>query len=132
METKIDNPNNPVVWFEIYVDDLNRAKKFYEAVLNLKLEKMEDPTNEGIQMAGFPFKQDKPNATGALIKMEGFKAGGNSTLVYFDSEDCATEEARVEGAGGKVFKKKFSIGKHGFISICTDTEGNMFGLYSMK
>jgi len=30
--------NNPVVWFEIYVQDMARAKKFYEAVLQVKLE----------------------------------------------------------------------------------------------
>src|SRR4030095_7568709 len=101
METKI---NNPVVWFEIYVDDFNRAVKFYETVLNIKLTNMQDPTNKGLQMAGFPFKQEAPNSTGAIIKMEGFKAGGNSTIVYFDTEDCTKEEARVTNAGGKVFK----------------------------
>ncbi|MGZ3749502.1 MAG: VOC family protein, partial [Pseudobdellovibrionaceae bacterium] len=29
--------NNPVGWFEIYVQDLDRAKKFYESVFQLKL-----------------------------------------------------------------------------------------------
>lgn len=24
--------NNPVIWFEIYVEDMDRAKKFYEAL----------------------------------------------------------------------------------------------------
>jgi predicted enzyme related to lactoylglutathione lyase len=32
--------SNPVVWFEIYVQDMPRARKFYEAVLDVKLEKM--------------------------------------------------------------------------------------------
>lgn len=46
--------------------------------------------------------------------------------------DCDIEQARVEGAGGKIFKGKMAIGEHGFMSLCTDTEGNMFGLHSMK
>ncbi len=132
METKNKNPNNPVVWFEIYVDDFKKAIKIYETVLNIDLQDMPDPNNSGLQMASFPFKKDMPNSTGALVKMEGIKAGGNSTIVYFDCEDCSTEETRVTKAGGKVHKSKFSIGEHGFISLCFDTEGNMFGLYSMK
>ena len=37
--------NNPVVWFEIYVNDINRAAEFYEKVLQVTLEDMSDPTN---------------------------------------------------------------------------------------
>jgi len=132
MDNTSKNPNNPVVWFEIYVDDMSRARKFYETVLDIKFQDMQDPNAGGIEMASFDMKQDRPNASGALVHMEGFKAGGNSTIVYFDCRDCAVEESRVEAAGGKIFKKKMAIGEHGFISLCTDTEGNMFGLHSMQ
>ncbi len=27
---------NPIGWFEIYVDDLSRAKQFYESVFNIQ------------------------------------------------------------------------------------------------
>ena len=64
--------------------------------------------------------------------MEGFPAGGNSTLVYFSCEDCAVEESRVESAGGKIQQPKMSIGEYGFITIANDTEGNMFGLHSLN
>jgi hypothetical protein len=120
---------NPVNWFEIYVDDIERAKKFYQDVLNVKLEKLPGPD---IEMWTFPMEQEGSGAAGSLVHMDGFKAGGNSTLVYFSCEDCANEEGRVASAGGKVFKSKFSIGQYGFIALAYDTEGNMFGLYSMK
>ncbi len=132
METQHSYPGNPVVWFEIYVDDLNRAKKFYETVLSVTMSEIADASNQGLKMVSFPMKMDQPNASGALIKMEGVKAGGNSTIVYFNSMDCSLEEGRVERSGGKVFKKKMSIGVHGFMSLCFDTEGNMFGLHSIK
>ena len=71
-------------------------------------------------------------AAGALVKMEGMPSGGNSTIVYFATEDCAVEASSVVAAGGKIHRNKFSIGEHGFIALVLDTEGNMFGLHSMK
>lgn len=125
---------NPVVWFEIYVDDMSRAKKFYETVFDTKLSELANPTEgSGLEMMAFPMTMDKVGgAAGALTKMEGVSAGNNSTIVYFGSDDCAIEEARVESAGGKIFKPKMSIGEHGSMVLATDTEGNMIGIHSMK
>jgi uncharacterized protein len=122
---------NPVGWFEIYVNDLPRAAKFYEAVLKKPLAKLEAPM-PGLEMMSFPMEKDASGASGALVKMEGMKAGGNSTIVYFVTEDCAVGASRVEGAGGKIMKPKFAIGPYGFIALVFDTEGNLFGLHSMK
>lgn len=124
---------NPVVWFEIYVDDMKRAKKFYETVLKVELSEMPMPeSEEAMEMLFFPMKMDGEGAAGALVKMEGFQAGGNSTLVYFGSDDCSLEEGRVEAAGGKVIQPKQSIGEFGFIVLAQDTEGNMFGVHSQS
>lgn len=123
---------NPVAWFEIYVDDLARAKQFYESVLSVNLDVLSDPNDTSIEMLAFPSDMEKYGASGALVKMEGVKSGRNSTLIYFACEDCAVEESRVEAAGGRIQKPKVSIGEFGFISLAIDTECNMFGLYSMK
>ncbi|PUB77620.1 MAG: lactoylglutathione lyase [gamma proteobacterium symbiont of Ctena orbiculata] len=123
---------NPIGWFEIYVDKMDRARKFYEAVLGVSLEKLVDPTDSGIDMYSFPSDMQDYGAAGALVRMEGFPAGGNSTLVYFSCEDCGIEASRVEAAGGKVQQAKTSIGEYGFIAHAIDTEGNMFGLHSME
>ncbi len=120
---------NPIIWFEIYVQDMDRAKKFYESVFQTKLEKISSP---GMEMWSFPMQMDKVGAAGSLVKMQGVPSGGNTTIVYFSCDDCSVEEARAEKAGGKVFKKKMSIGESGFISLVYDTEGNMIGLHSMK
>jgi uncharacterized protein len=120
---------NPVRWFEIYVQDMNRAKKFYEAVLSVKLQKLNSP---GMEMWSFPMEMDKMGCAGSLVKMQGVRSGGNSTIVYFASEDCAVEEALAKKNGGKIEKAKMSIGEYGFISLVNDTEGNMIGLHSMK
>jgi uncharacterized protein len=121
--------HNAIGWFEIYVQDMERARKFYEAVLVRKLEKLEAG---GLEMWSFAGDMESPGASGALVHMPGYPSGGNSTLVYFTCDDCATEEGRVVKAGGKVEKTKFSIGPYGFVALVYDTEGNMFGLHSMK
>ena len=121
---------NPVIWFEIYVEDMNRAKNFYENILKVKLTKMSDaPVTE---MWGFPSDTEGWGCSGSLVKMQGLKPSGVSTIIYFSSDDCATEESRVKEFGGKIDKPKFSIGQYGFISLVIDTEGNMIGLHSMK
>ncbi len=121
--------HNPVNWFEIYVQDMARAKKFYESVLQLKLEKINNPDTE---MWSFPMDVNVFGAGGALVKMEGVQSGGNSTVIYFICADCATEASRVAAAGGRIHKSKMAIGEYGFIALCFDTESNLFGLHSMQ
>jgi len=124
---------NPVVWFEIYTNDLLRAKKFYETVLQVQLSELENPTNDKLQMFAFPNNMESKNKTsGALVKMDGFAAGNNSTIVYFESEDCGIEESRIEDAGGRINRTKMSLGEYGFMVLASDTEGNMFGIHSLK
>lgn len=119
--------SNPVCWFEIYVQDMARAKAFYEGVFAQKLERLDNPE---VELWAFPMLPDKVGAGGALVKMAGVDSGKNSTLVYFACQDCAIEEARVAAHGGQIHKPKMSIGQYGFISLVIDSEGNMIGLYS--
>src|SRR5215470_6710193 len=110
--------HNPVGWFEIYVQDMERAKKFYESVFQVKLEKLNSPS---IEMWAFPQSMERTGAAGSLVRMPGFPSGGNSTLVYFSCADCATEAGRAVKAGGRMQKGKMSIGQYGFIALAFDT-----------
>lgn len=120
---------NPVCWFEIYVNDLERATKFYETVFQLKLEEMPSPM-PNLKMMAFPMEMTAPGASGTLCKMEGICGGGNSTIIYFNCEDCGVEADRIEAAGGKIQMPKTSIGQYGSMALGIDTEGNIFGLHS--
>lgn len=119
---------NPVGWFEIYVEDMDRAKQFYESVFELKLEKL---NSVEFDMWGFPMVMDGSGASGSLIKIDGCPAGRNSTVIYFSCADCAVQTARVLEFGGKIHRDKFQVGQYGFISLVHDTEGNLFGLHSL-
>lgn len=131
------NPN-PVVWFEIYVQDMARARKFYETVFQCTLESMTGPeggaVESGMELLGFPMAMDTAGAGGMLVKMDDCArpSDGPGTLVYFGCEDCADEQSRVEAAGGVVFKSKFAIGQYGHIALVIDTEGNTIGLHSLQ
>ena len=122
---------NAIGWFDIYLTDLDRAVEFYQTVLQCKLEPIGDPTGE-TQMMSFPADMGAYGAGGALSKSPHAGPGVGGTIVYFNSEDCAVEESRVEAAGGQIVRPKFSIGEFGFVSLCMDTEGNMVGIASMK
>lgn len=124
---------NPFTWVEIYVEDMSRAQKFYETVLQIEMIPMQTPGDlTDLEMLSFPWAEGGINISGALCKTNDMKPGTGGTLVYFTCEDCALEESRVEGAGGHVLQSKFPIGEHGFCSICMDTEGNTIGLHSVK
>jgi predicted enzyme related to lactoylglutathione lyase len=127
---------NPVVHFEIYVDDMPRARAFYEALFDVELRKMPAPTPEtDLDMWFFPMDQDQGmnqfGAGGMLVKMDGFSPGGSGTIVYFACEDCAVQAARATAHGGHLFQGKTCLGEHGFCALVRDTEGNLIGLHSM-
>ncbi len=125
------NQKNPFTWVEIYVEDMNRAQKFYETVLQIEMVSMQAPGEFGdLEMLSFPWAQGENNISGALCKTKDTKPGAGGTLVYFTCDDCAVETSRVETAGGKVLQDKLPIGEHGFCSVVMDTEGNTIGFHS--
>ena len=121
--------NNPIGWFEIYVQDMTRAKNFFQEVFGVTLSKLKSPE---LDMWAFPADQTTYGASGALVKMPGFDPGANSVLIYFHCTDCAIEAQKAVNAGARLQRPKMSIGQYGHISLVIDTEGNMIGLHSMQ
>jgi predicted enzyme related to lactoylglutathione lyase len=124
------NPNrNPVGWFEIYVQDMERARAFYQNTFQVTLERLDSPEPE---LWTFPMQPEHPGCAGALVRMKDKDSGTGGTIVYFSCADCAVEAGRAVQNGGKTQKPKTSIGPYGFIALLYDTEGNMIGLHSMQ
>jgi hypothetical protein len=115
---------NAVNWFEIPTTDLDRAARFYEATLGIKLRRE--------IFGGVPhaiFTAPDPAVGGALIFDEKRRPGAEGSLVYLDAPDLDGALSRVAGAGGAVVLPKLDIGPPGFIAIVRDTEGNHVGLH---
>jgi predicted enzyme related to lactoylglutathione lyase len=123
--------NNVVGWFELYVDDMDRARAFYGQVFQRELVALQS-VNPDYQMYAFPWTEGAQGAAGALVKTSMMQAGKGGTLVYFSCSDVAEESARAAQAGGKIVLPRMAIGEYGFIAMIEDTEGNMIGLHSMR
>ena len=118
---------NPVGWFEIPTTDLDRAKKFYEAVLDVQLTLT---TLGPVEMAWFPMSEDGIGASGTLVKSEEYTPSRDGILIYFTAPDIEGTLAKVNANGGKTLTPKTSIGEYGFYAFFEDSEGNRLGLHS--
>jgi predicted enzyme related to lactoylglutathione lyase len=120
---------NAINWFEIPAKNFDRAKKFYETVLNIN---MMIPF-EGMKYAMFPADMQKGEIGGGLVEEQGYEPSPIGALVYLNGgEDLAVPLSKVEAAGGKIIMPKKSIDANGFMAIFTDTEGNRMAFHSMK
>ncbi|WP_040250394.1 VOC family protein [Psychroserpens mesophilus] len=121
---------NVVGWFEIPVNDMDRAKRFYETVFEIEVSIHDFG---GMLMGWFPFDESKPGATGTLIKQESYIPSQEGTLVYFNSVDVQLELDRVVSAGGNIYQPKTQISpEHGFMGAFIDSEGNRIALHSRQ
>jgi hypothetical protein len=118
---------NPVGWFEIPVIDMQRAKSFYEQVLQIELEF--HMVNE-VEMAWFPMRPGVTGSAGSLVRGSGCVPCENGVLIYFTSPDIESSLDRVDNYGGRVISHKTNIGEYGFVGFFGDTEGNRIGLHS--
>ena len=121
--------SHPIQWFEIFVTDIDRAVRFYETVLQVKLKREQE---DGRPMALFASAKDG-GVGGALVRQKGREPTDGGALVYLDADhklDASLE--RVTAAGGAVVMQKTDIGPPGFIALVRDTEGNVVGLHSER
>ena len=117
-----------VVWFEIPVSDMDRAKQFYEDVFQLEIKIVDFG---GLLMGWFPDRGEAHGANGTLIKQESYIPSHEGALVYFGSNDVQNEISRVEEAGGSIYQPKTQISpEHGYMAVFIDTEGNRVALHS--
>jgi predicted enzyme related to lactoylglutathione lyase len=121
---------NQIVWFDTPVQDLDRAIKFYSAVLDAAVKKEQYP---GMTFAVLPHEKD--DVSGCLTPGtagEDTRPSAQGSLLYFNCQgrlDAAI--AAVEPNGGKVLKPKHQIGPYGSRAIVLDSEGNRIALHSM-
>ena len=124
------NPNDNIVnWFEIPVEDFQRAKNFYQIIFSME---MGDALVMNMQMAFFPSENGNGKVGGALVKSEMHKSNTEGVLVYLNANpDISAVLGRIEDEGGIIMMNKTSIKDGaGFIAIFLDTEGNRIGLHA--
>lgn len=113
--------------FEIPATDISRAINFYQALLDIKIEKMDLP---GTQLGVFPYEGQMVHC--AIVKTEGFKPSADGVTVYFNAGDnLQVVLDRVEKNGGKIITPKTAHADgSGYFAIFLDSEGNKMALNS--
>jgi uncharacterized protein len=121
--------DNQVSIVEIPTSDFPRAVKFYQAILDLKIEETE---MDGVQMGIFPNEEGTVNVV--LAKGNDYKPTSDGAVVYLNAgEDLQAVLDKIEPNGGKVIVPKTAISPEmGFFALFIDTEGNKLGLHSTK
>jgi uncharacterized protein len=118
-------------WTDIPVTNLDRAVKFYSAVLGKEVRKLSEG---GMEYGLLP--HDEQNASGCLC-VRGDSGGvdntpsANGPLIYLSVEgrlEEAVEAARANG--GKVLRARQQIGEHGYRAVVIDSEGNRIALHT--
>lgn len=120
----------PLAWFEIVTQDFERAIKFYQSAFNIEFSRCD---NEHMQMAIFPYDQQKTQVGGALVHSPCYsdhKSGAGTVIIYLNTDSVSKQLEIIHALGGKTVFPLTNIGENGYIAGFEDCEGNQIGLWS--
>jgi predicted enzyme related to lactoylglutathione lyase len=119
---------NTVVWADIPVTDMDRARKFYAAVLQADIDLMPGMADVAL-LPGDPMGGE---VSGDLVKSANSKPGAGGIAIYLDSKgDPEGMLERAVAAGGQVDMPVSDMGEMvGSIGFFVDTEGNRIGVHA--
>ena len=116
-----------VVWFDLPVADLERASRFYAAVLGIEVS----PATAG--NFTFAVLEHGPDGNGGCLIPNAKEVSAAGILVYMNVEGRIRDAvAQTQKQGGRLLKAIESIGPHGFRAVVLDSEGNRIALHSSK
>ena len=121
-----------LVHFEIHVNDMDQAKKFYGEVFGWSFQ-------DWSEYAGMPYfgavtgNENEPGIDGALMQRQGQSPETNQAVNAFvctlGVEDYDTTDTKIIQNGGKVAMPKYALPGMAWQGYYLDTEGNIFGIH---
>ena len=125
--SKQKNMKSYISMFEIPATDISRAINFYEALLDVNIEKMEV---EAMQMGILPYEGQM--VTGVIVQAEGYTPSADGVTIYLNAGDNLQAVLdRVEPNGGQIILQKTAHADgSGFFALFLDSEGNKMALNS--
>ena len=117
---------NQIVWCDIPVSELDRAVKFYSAVLGREVKKQDF---SGMTVGILPHNDGEVG--GCLYYSSEEKPSAQGVMIYLDANGRLDDAiSAVTAHGGKILQPKHAIGPFGFRCIILDSEGNRVALHS--
>lgn len=113
-------------YFEIPVDNLDRAMKFYSKVFECDFVK---DNIHGNDMAFFPFDEKCRGITGALAKGKIYRPSVSGSLIYLSTPNLDKTIQKVTEVGGEILFPKSDVPSYGWVAEFKDCEGNRIGLF---
>ena len=113
-----------ISWFDVPVDNPERAQKFYSKVFDWKFEKWDGPMDYWMAKTG----TEQPGIDGGMSKRMPGQMGMTNTINVPSVDEFSK---KIIENGGQLLIPKMAIPKVGWFAQCTDTEGNMFGIIEM-
>jgi predicted enzyme related to lactoylglutathione lyase len=126
---------DPVYTFDLPVDDMERARKFYEKIFGWKIAPIIG--SGGNYHSAITVVSDK----NGLSKVPGGINGGffqrgthglTRTFIEIKVQSIDDHLKKIEKAGGTTVLSRSPISDFGFFAIIKDTEGNILGLWEDK
>jgi uncharacterized protein len=123
--------DHTIIHFEIPVNDVEKAKKFYSDVFGWKIEKV--PNMEYYTITTVPVDEKgnllRPGVNGGLYRRD---QPMQQPVNYVWVESVEEYSKKIEAVGGKVVVPKMEIQGMGWFALGQDPEGNTFGVFEVK
>lgn len=132
---------NPIVHFEIPVDDIERAQNFYTSIFGWQMNKFDMPSNSST--GGDPYygvittevdDQHMPTKPGGINGgMMKRKVADQAFMNYISVDSIEEMEQKIKSNGGTIIMPKTEIAPGmGWIGVFRDTENNLMGLHELS
>jgi len=123
---------NALNWFEIPVEDIERAQEFYEGIFDFEMAPLQEM--EGMKMVGFPIDMESGKVSGALAESENHFPSEEGSVIYLNANpDIQLILDRIEDLGGEILMPKTQISPEiGYMAFFIDSEGNRVGLHAQN
>jgi predicted enzyme related to lactoylglutathione lyase len=117
-----------VIHFEFQVDDVERAKKFYESALGWKISQYMKKEDQGLMDYWGIETGEGPGINGGMYERKIADEKFNLYDCTVSVENIDEAIAAVKANGGTIVKEKMEMKGLGWFARAIDTEGNKFGL----
>jgi len=115
-----------LVWFEIPADDVGRAKSFYNKLFGWKIKNMPEINYRIVETGG------EGGINGGILKPDREGPWPAQLLFYILVDELAPYRKKIQAAGGKIHVEEQEVPGMGWLSLFTDPEGRMMGLWKAK